>query len=331
MPEINKIIEARTGADLKQWTNRAWEFLSTPERRRVMVTKLSAFLKTLAASKEAARAMKVERTTEDPSGLQMYRLNNKDEIGGKHSGGLAILPSSASVEEIILSEKKIFGADLCRTLAEAHPGKFNLVTSPPLYDTLLNKPLLGLARDGRIIFPFQNNQSGSPTHQWENGGVILKNGSLEIVTFARLQEEYPNCPLAEQVMFTAERSNWQEIAAIPAYTNKRPLSPYLVGYFLKNGGVKRYFTLVPYHGLIGSVPKFLSAIERIGKMEGYRDWKAACFDVGGGFSGMVTKDENGEFNKTGPSKFRKSFWDVGHKRDRFYVFSWPESNQPISN
>lgn len=328
MSEGTTKIEQFTGADLKRWQARATEFMKSPDRRVAMIDKLVGLLRYKFSHFEESVATSEVRQETDESGLETYFFG----AAGSYwpAVGISIFPKETQIHEVTIKGEEVAssGEQLARLLTQKEPHEYHFITTggmvgeTRLYD---DKPLLGVAREGRIIAEFKNKDSASPTNEYESGGLVSNGRTFDVVTFSELKKRSTSCQLAEQGTFVAEHKNWQQIARLPAYYNRKaPLSPVLIGYFVDPDGERRNF--VAESNI--NVPVTLLAIEKLMRRENFVDWQVACLDVGGVFAGMVRIESDGTEKSLGPSTFgKKEFADRGHERTHFYEFSWPRGNQ----
>jgi hypothetical protein len=340
MVEIGKTIDSGlqkyTGADLTAWGRRAGEFVSSPNRRAHMYRKLTDLLR-YKVKKDQGGRNPVERKAEyinrkvDASGLITY-IYKTDPRMMLADTAISIIPKSAEVSETLSLGGQPFlttGPNVSIKLGKERPDLFHFVATPMgvIHPKTNHDPLLGLAREGKIVAPFKNKSSDSETNEQESGGIRIIDGKLEILPYSQLVSALHGEGMLEQATFVVNSENWRTITELPAYRKDCLFTPLFAGNLNgKDGDVSMFVAI--YNGTRENMDIFFEALDSMVVDEGYASWEAACLDFGGVFAGIVQPVGGEEIIKVvGPSIFDRSraeLVDTGHDRTRFLDFHWPK-------
>lgn len=317
-------LQRKTGADLHRWKGRAIEFIKSPDRRSIMRQKLFDLLqKKLKKEKELNSSELFERFEKDDSGLETYFFGKPD--GDVAVVGISVLPRGTRFGEVLFKNRDSTGLDVTKELASIDSRYHFIVTGNIAKFTGAGEiPIVGLARNGVELKPFIVENSKDKMREYENGGIVVNSGDFTILPFTQLKENITNSEIAEQVLFIADNTNWQQIAQLAQL--KDLVSHNYIGYFFDKDGEKRYLAAIA----IADVEWMLGSINRVAQENGGKSWFVACIDTGGGFAGMSKPDNKEGMGIVGPSLHfikgerpaRVYLIDPGHPRERFYDFTW---------
>ena len=330
-----------TGATFEKWGSRLVEFAKKTDRRKELIDKLGMKLGEMLSPKKQEEELRLGNLElvegypcVDATGVVNYYYFDRTSRYPVPEIGISVLPEGTRFTEIRVAttgvkEERVDGSDMAASLS---PDKdyFHLVQNPVICGLggSLEKeyPLLGEARKGSLIKPFVNKAPTLATNEWDSGGIIIKDGASTIVPLSELVAAAQEGAEVEQCLFAANQDNWRQIVENTVYKNK-PFQASLMGYFLDEASKKRYFCAEVKFRMVGAgLQNSLYEIDTIKKQNGWKEWRAVFLDCGGSFSGMCY-EQDGVYRVGGPSTYgsQSKFVDLGHSRNKFYVYSWPKT------
>ncbi len=257
--------------------------------------------------------------------------------------GMTVVPKGASFREVRAKDLFVndnmgidkfqyrngyfIGEEVLQQLLDTDPGALHVICTPIFAKRKDTRevPFYGTVRNGDIITAFTEHSTDSKRNEYEAGGVIIQNNSMEILPYSQLLEVDMNdasVDLVQQAICVGEDSP-ESVQVVLEMDNLRILDAFLATGYFTFGDEKRYFTfrgtdehlLLLFLGLLNEKKKALSA----------DSWSFAILELGGSFSGFLHQDtDEVDTDEVTVGKYgvvaleQQGFRVEGHRRRYFF-------------